>query len=446
MKTTLLSILLVIATIVSNGQWSYTDLLIPREYIGCAAVGNKVYFAGGSNDDGFWGIVEVYDLSTDIWSMAGNLSVQRQLIGGTTTCGSKIFFAGGFDFITTKNVVDIYDTQTQQWSVEYLSEGRLSIAAVSHGSKVLFAGGFIFPAIQHSDRVDIYDTLTGEWELEYLSIAREGMASAVVGDLAIFAGGVLIDNTVTSRVDIWNFSNETWEDPAELSEARGYASATTVGSKVIIGGGVISNPITPSNVVDIYDASDGSWSTTSLSIPRSAINNAVTIQDKAYFAGGGTFIGGSTGFLNPQNRIDIYDPEIDTWTIDSLSEPLVEHAVAGISIGLADYLIVGGGKNGLGEIVSTVEIFKDLETGIKSKPDESLMISVYPNPCNNILTINSPRGVIIKDVVIYSQTGQKVHQEEPVNNSLDILGLGKGIYIIELKSNQGKIREKLIVH
>ena len=444
MKTTLLSVLLVFTALVSYGQWSYTNLLIPREWMGGAAVGNKVYFAGGSNDDGYWEIVEEYNLITQEMTLISNLSVPRQLIGGTTTCGSKIFFAGGFDFVTTKNVVDIYDTQTQQWSVEYLSEGRLSIAAVSHGSKVMFAGGFIFPAIQETNKVDIYDTLTGEWELEYLSIAREGMACAVVGDLAIFAGGIEL-YTETSRVDIYNFSTETWEYPAELSVARGYASATTVGSKVIIGGGVTSNPVKPSNVVDIYDASDGSWSTSSLSIPRFGRNNAVTIQDEGYFVGGGTFIGGSTGFLNPQNRIDIYDPENNTWSIDSLSEPLVEHSVVGISIGTTDYLVVGGGKNDLGEIVSTVEIFEDLETGIKSKPDESVIISVYPNPCNNNLTINTPVGVTLGDVVIYNQTGQKVLQGKPVNNTLDISKIDQGLYIIELLTNQGEIRKKLII-
>ncbi|MBM3435140.1 MAG: hypothetical protein FJY07_02855, partial [Bacteroidetes bacterium] len=272
-KTILLSAILLCSVCITYGQWSYTELLIPRVEMGCAAVGSKVYFAGGGNDDGYWNIVEEYDLLTGVWGMAGNLSVPRLVINGTTTCGSKIFFAGGFDFVTTKNVVDIYNTQTQQWSVEYLSEGRLSIAAVSHGSKVMFAGGFKYPSIQESNHVNIYDTLTGAWELEYLSIAREGMASAVVGDLAIFAGGVTL-YTVTSRVDIWNFSTETWEETAELSEARGYASATTVGSKVIIGGGVTSNPVTPSNVVDIYDASDGSWSTSELSVPRSAMNNA----------------------------------------------------------------------------------------------------------------------------------------------------------------------------
>jgi N-acetylneuraminic acid mutarotase len=440
MKTTLLSVLLVFAALVSSGQWSYTNLFIPREYMGGAAIGSKVYFAGGSNDDGFWSIVEEFNLITQEMTLIGPLSVPRQLIGGTTTCGSKIFFAGGFDWVSTKNVVDIYDTQTQQWSVEQLSIDRLSIAAVSHGSKVLFAGGFQYPAINRVDIVDIYNTITGEWTTDYLSQPREGIASAVVGDLAIFAGGIT-NAGFTDRVDIYNFSDSTWSQ-ATLSEARGYASATTIGNKVIIGGGVTSF-YNPTNVVDIYDASDGSWTTSNLTIPRSAINNAATVNGKAYFVGGGTFTG--SGFTNPQNIIDIYDEASDIWTTDTLAEPLIHHSVLGIDVGFDNYMVVAGGKNDLGEIVSKIEIFYDPETGISPKPDEDAIISIYPNPCNNFLTINTPNGVIIDVVVIYNQTGQKVLQGKLVNSTLDISTLHQGMYIIELKTDQGKVRKKLTV-
>jgi N-acetylneuraminic acid mutarotase len=440
MKTTLLSVLIIFNALVSFGQWSYTDLLIPRKYMGSAAIGNEVYFAGGSNDDGFWEIVEVYDLSTCVWDVAGNLSVARHIIGGTTTCGSKIFFSGGFDENVSYNAVDIYNTVTQTWSVEFLSVDRFSHAALSHGDTVMFAGGV---KIQGSpvflNSVEIFNVENGAWmTVDYLSQPRMGIAATVVADQAIFAGGMTnTSGTTTDRVDIYNFTSKTWSVEI-LSLARAYASAVTVGYKVIIAGGV-TDLDNPTDRVDIYDASTGTWDIATLSLARSAIDNGAAVAGKAYFAGGGNFSGGN--FYSPSDVIDVYDADSNTWSVMNLQEPRVEHSV----LGVGDYMVVAGGKNEQENIVSTVEIFYDPQTGITTQPEEDISITIYPNPCNNNLTINTPNIVFIDEVKIYDQTGQKVQQGKPVNNTLDISRLEKGMYIIELKTNQGKIREKLIV-
>ena len=206
-------------------------------------------------------------------------------------------------------------------------------------------------------------------------------------------------------VDIYNFSTSTWSIDT-LSLARTHASATTIGTKVIIAGGSTSIN-NPTDRVDIYDASTGTWDTASLSVPRAAINNGATVNGKAYFAGGGNFTG--SGLNNPQKRIDIYDPDTNTWTIDVLTEPLVNHSV----IGVGNYLVVAGGKNDLGNIVSTVEIFYDPETGINSKLDKDALISIFPNPCNNFMTIYTPNGMMVEEAVIYNQTGTKSFAREP---------------------------------
>ena len=69
-------------------------------------------------------------------------------------------------------------------------------------------------------------------------------------------------------------------------------------------------------------------------------------------------------------------------------------------------------------------------------------ISIIPNPANNKITISAPKGVVIGEVVIYNQTGQKVLQGKPVNNAMDISKLVQGLYIIELVTNQGEIKKK----
>lgn len=346
-KITVFTSILLCTAWMANGQWTYTSLSEPKFYMGSVANGTKAFFAGGFNGTNCLTTVETYDVATGTWEIAGELFVPREVIAGVS-CGSKVFFAGGFDWNISFDVVDIYDVVTHEWSVELLSVDRFSMAAVSYGSKVLFAGGVDYPGLVYKNIVEIYDIETGGWSITYLSLAREGIAAAVVGDLALFAGGVANSGT-TNRVDIYNFTTGTWSQ-ASLSQARGMASATTAGTKVIIAGGITSFG-NPSDRVDIYDALSGTWTTDTLSVPRASINNGATISGRAYFAGGGTFMG--SGYNNPSDVVDVYDPVNDKWSVDYLMEPLIEHSV----VGVGDHLLVAGGINDLGNYVSTVEIF-----------------------------------------------------------------------------------------
>ena len=62
-----------------------------------------------------------------------------------------------------------------------------------------------------------------------------------------------------------------------------------------------------------------------------------------------------------------------------------------------------------------------------------------------IKSLFQSNGVTIDEVVIYNQTGQKVLQGKPVNNTLDISKIDQGLYIIELVTAKGEIRKKIII-
>ena len=172
----------------------------------------------------------------------------------------------------------------------------------------------------------------------------------MVGDLAIFAGGSVNSYTTSNVVDIYNFTTGIWSTDT-LSQARMYASATTVGDMVLIAGGCIAMN-DPTNRVDIFNASDNSWSISNLSVPRSWFGNAAAVNGKAYFAGGGIF---SYGFSSPSNIIDIYDETTCTWSTDILFEPLHSHAV----VSSGNYLVIAGGVNEANAKTALVEIFYD---------------------------------------------------------------------------------------
>ncbi len=111
-------------------------------------------------------------------------------------------------------------------------------------------------------------------------------------------------------VDIYDASTGQWST-ATLSQARYWPRRDDGGHQ-----GHLRRRITVtsgySNVVDIYDASTGQWSTATLSQAREYLA-ATTVGTKAIFAGGYS----SSGY---SNVVDIYDASTGQWSTATLSQ------------------------------------------------------------------------------------------------------------------------------
>ena len=71
-------------------------------------------------------------------------------------------------------------------------------------------------------------------------------------------------------------------------------------------------------------------------------------------------------------------------------------------------------------------------------------ISMFPNPANMELQI-SAEGLAIDEVVFYTLTGQQVFSDRLDRETIDISTLQPGMYIVEVKVDSRKIRQKLLV-
>ena len=94
------------------------------------------------------------------------------------------------------------------------------------------------------------------------------------------------------------------------------------------------------------------------------------------------------------------------------------------------------------------------EIGVDEVPDVSigkpistnnLPVNVYPNPADQLITISVKSGTVITELTIYNQIGQKVYGGNMENNSLDVSKFQPGIYLVEVRCDQQKFREKLII-
>jgi len=320
----------------SANAWSTAQISEKRGRLTVATVGNKILYAGGTTNNGrFSSRVDIYDAAANTWSTA-ELSMARSQMT-TAVAGNKAFFAG-WEYSEFTNRVDIYDASTNTWSTASLSEARNGLSAIAAGNKVFFAGGYRkFDSIDDgpydfSTRVDIYDIATNTWSTAELKEARSGMAVAAAGNKVFFAGGHYINDPMTGQggmsklVDVYDLSSNTWTTTT-LSEPRNNIAAATAGSKILFAGGYGSSY--SSSAVDIYDVSTNSWSTARLSQQR-AVSSTATLGNKVLF-----FTGGDDDY----RRMDIYDASANSWSAAELNKSL-----RSIAIAAGNQVFIGGGE------------------------------------------------------------------------------------------------------
>lgn len=72
--------------------------------------------------------------------------------------------------------------------------------------------------------------------------------------------------------------------------------------------------------------------------------------------------------------------------------------------------------------------------GIDNNESE-INISIYPNPTSDIISFNQPE--LIKNVVIYSTSGQKVFETNELQNSISLKNFASGLYLINIETITG---------
>ncbi len=69
--------------------------------------------------------------------------------------------------------------------------------------------------------------------------------------------------------------------------------------------------------------------------------------------------------------------------------------------------------------------------------------TIFPNPTNGILNINSKDAIL--SIAVYNLQGQLVIKEELNTSSFDLKSLSKGLYIVEFKTENNKIYSKKVI-
>ncbi len=69
--------------------------------------------------------------------------------------------------------------------------------------------------------------------------------------------------------------------------------------------------------------------------------------------------------------------------------------------------------------------------------------NLYPNPTSDILNISLENNLVLEQVTFYNNLGQVVKTAN--ENIIDVSYLVKGLYFVEVTTNQGKATKKVVV-
>lgn len=246
----------------TSGIWKTSYLVQPLSGLTSVGIGTRIFYGGGFTCCNLinQNKTEFLDTTTGLFGPSLSLSLGRQSLA-SAAIGDKVFYAGGtLRNGTNTNLVDVFMISNLSWATPTkLSIARSNLVSTTVRSKILFAGGFqtgIWPDLgKYLDTVDIYDDTTGTWSVAKLAVARSNLAATSVGNLAFFAGGTSGSGLITDVVDIYDADTNTWS-VTTLSTKRAYLTAASLGTKAYFAGGRDNIPV---DVVDIYDTATGTW-------------------------------------------------------------------------------------------------------------------------------------------------------------------------------------------
>ncbi len=213
--------------------------------------------------------------------------------------------------------------------------------------------------------VQIYDPLTDSWSLGAEMPWAAGSVATALIDGRIYAAGGIVSNSTVANCGVYDPVLDTWTPLASMPIGRNHAGGGTDGTRFWIfggrdGGNFVSNGF---DDVQVYDPLTDTWEwdkdgvSTLLPLPigRGGMGRVLAWQDELYVFGGETSTGPGATDDEVYQRVDVYDPETNSWREEALM-PTARHGLWAVEFQSRIYLAGGGVQKGNSQS-AVVEIF-----------------------------------------------------------------------------------------
>lgn len=356
-------------------------------------IGNKAYFgtgllAGFTLGKDFYS----FDLSTNTWSTIASMpnGLERQY-GCAFAYGNSFYVFSGAGY-SNAVFTDLqrYDVATNTWTAMAgkPGSGLIGASCLEFGDKTIIVGGKFQSGIVNNE-VWEYNISTNTWlqKNNFPFGGRWRSSASVLNNVGYLLFG--IDNNSSFRKEMYSYDHATdvWTKIMDFPQAqgRGYAALRTVSGQMILFGGYDS----------LNNYHNDTWYFNDVTMLWTQGPSMPSFGRK-----GGMSCATNTNFYYSCG-INVIDTRLkETWAID-------------------------------------------VPLGIKENKN-AIDFSIYPNPCNDKLYINSSLTNKYKIELTDVNSKLLLSQEENINN-IDISNFEKGIYFLKILDGNRIVSVKKII-
>lgn len=211
------------------------------DHCNVAAVDGKLYLLGAiRTGTGFVdGTTYMYDPATNAWQAIGQMGTPRGA-SGVAAIGTRIYVAGGLrGGGGSSNAFEVFDTGNRQWTVlPNMPTLRDHLTAQAVGGKFYALTGRASIPV---DNTEEYDPTTAMWRQRApIPVARGGIGSGVIdGRIVVFGGEGQSPNAFGTFNDVHAYdpASDTWLELPEMPTARHGLYGIVVANRLFAPGG-----------------------------------------------------------------------------------------------------------------------------------------------------------------------------------------------------------------
>ncbi|MDH5718423.1 MAG: hypothetical protein OEZ22_12420 [Spirochaetia bacterium] len=283
-----------------TNQWEkVTSMPHAREGASSIVIDNKIYVLGGETRlNGITDIVEVYDPVEDKWSFVTNMPRARKNFS-TAFFENKIYTIGGFNNSGLILEIDIYDVSTNLWSEEVkmiggnelysdteinIDDMKISGISLEQDNELIYIFG--------CKKTLIYNIILDEWKDYYFAKNKKrfycnySIMKKINSNIYII-GGMTCEYSPEPNLHICQLLTDRsiCESIGNLPTPRKYFSNVFINDKIyIIGGENEDNSINGN--INVYNTQDNLWEKIpSMLTPRAGLTSVI-VNDEIYTIGG----------------------------------------------------------------------------------------------------------------------------------------------------------------